>query len=576
MLAPIAPAAADLSPRASTGVRINANLEANAGVLTSAFSHLAPVSSFQTHLGVRDSAGSARTLTVYFRKTASNVWQWIAGTRRGALDMAGYGGSFVQGGANFQTQFVAVQSGTLTFNFAGALVAESTTAMSLDFDQDGNGVLDGVSVATPQIWRWANGAASAELEFDFGTPTSEGGLGTDATTQYGTHGTGFVRSITSDGHPYGTPERVVIDRDGRVTTLYTNGVALPLSQIALARFGAPASLAPFGSAGWLATSSSGDPQVRVPGEDGLGITRSGFLEEVCGSDLLECLEGGAKDADGDGIPDRSDLCPGTPGLVPARFARPTTRAQISINLDAEAAVLGSADGFDPLSPTSTSSFHASLRAHDGSGRAARIHIYFRRTETGWHWFAGARREDLEASAYGLDPARAPEQFAVIDSGELRFSRSGELTAQWKRSPRLPVDRDGDGVAESRERVGGLDWSWRGASESWPIEFSFGDPLTEGGSGVAGTTRFSGPGFKLRSIEGDGHAPDWLVPAEVDSSGCSQGQFCSAVEIRTFEDLILCARSDWRNDEALAEQPGDCRLEIGGQLPGWGQLRCTGW
>jgi len=47
---------------------------------------------------------------------------------------------------------------------------------------------------------------------------------------------------------------------------------------------------------------------------------------------------------------------------------------------------------------------------------------------------------------------------------------------------------------------------------------------------------------------------------VDEAGCSREQFCA----RFTGDTLTCARSDWRNDEPGAVNPGDCRPEQPGR------------
>ena len=99
---------------------------------------------------------------------AANPFDWYAGVNRSDLDMAAYGGAFAQGPATAQTQFIPVQSGTLDFDSTGVLSLETNAALLVQFDHDGDGVLDGAPEATPQLWRWADGANSATIGLDFG------------------------------------------------------------------------------------------------------------------------------------------------------------------------------------------------------------------------------------------------------------------------------------------------------------------------------------------------------------------------------------------------------------------------
>jgi hypothetical protein len=53
---------------------------------------------------------------------------------------------------------------------------------------------------------------------------------------------------------------------------------------------------------------------------------------------------------------------------------------------------------------------------------------------------------------------------------------------------------------------------------------------------------------------------------VDAAGCSQTQFCSAIDTSTKIGARICRQSDWRNDEPLTS-PKDCAvMNQGGGLP----------
>lgn len=51
-------------------------------------------------------------------------------------------------------------------------------------------------------------------------------------------------------------------------------------------------------------------------------------------------------------------------------------------------------------------------------------------------------------------------------------------------------------------------------------------------------------------------------SSVDVGGCSQVQFCAAIDATTGSGRATCSHSDWRNDEPLADNPQDCRAESG--------------
>jgi len=49
---------------------------------------------------------------------------------------------------------------------------------------------------------------------------------------------------------------------------------------------------------------------------------------------------------------------------------------------------------------------------------------------------------------------------------------------------------------------------------------------------------------------------------IDGVGCSLAQFCTAIDASTGSGRAICNRSDWRNDEPLADSPNDCKASAG--------------
>lgn len=273
-------------PQATDGIDVNVNLDPNSAQITVPFDQIDPVntSNFQTGIRVFDSLGNPRNILIYFRKTANaNEWEWFAGANRSEFDMTAFGAGFVQGAQGVQDQFVVAQSGTLNFDSQGLLVTEDNTALSLDYDADADGALDGASVATPQGWAWANGAASSTIAFNFGTPVSSGGTGADLTTQFGGPNTSgvnsFVRFMNQNGFTAGSLQSVSIDEDGFVTGNFSNGQTSRLAQIALARFPSNNGLNRIGRNNYVETNDSGQSIIGSPNQSGFGAMRSGFLEQ---------------------------------------------------------------------------------------------------------------------------------------------------------------------------------------------------------------------------------------------------------------------------------------------------------
>lgn len=303
-LGPINLSSASSQPQATSTVQVNINLDPNDLVLGGAgFSALDPIttSNFQTGIRTFDSLGNPRDLTVYFRKSATaNEWFYYAGTTRDQISLGAYPAPFSAMGttAGPADQFVALQSGTLRFTTGGLLDVESTTALNVFFDADGNGAINGAettAVPTPANaagFAFNGGAATGQaIVFDFGTSiTTDGGLGSDQTTQFGgTAATGsnsFPRFVSQDGYTAGSLQDIAIDDDGFVSGRFSNGQTVRLAQVALASFANENGLTRIGSNNFTETLESGTAVFGSPNQGGFGSVRSGFLE-LSNTDLAE-------------------------------------------------------------------------------------------------------------------------------------------------------------------------------------------------------------------------------------------------------------------------------------------------
>jgi len=92
--------------------------------------------------------------------------------------------------------------------------------------------------------------------------------------------------VTSDGFPLEPPitipegaESVTVAQDGTVTVTMPGEIEpQAVGVIELARFINPAGLLSIGRNLYLATASSGEPQIGTPGLEGFGTLAQGFLE----------------------------------------------------------------------------------------------------------------------------------------------------------------------------------------------------------------------------------------------------------------------------------------------------------
>jgi flagellar hook protein FlgE len=224
---------------AATGVQANINLNSSDSVIASAFSPTDPTTyNHSTALSVYDSLGNANTYTMYFTKTASNIWTVNATV----TDTTG-------GITNLGTL------GTLNFNSSGVLTSTNPATLSQ--------TIPGADLGS-------GGATSGVANLTFPVSFS-------SSTQYGT--SFAVNSLTQDGSASGSLASFNIGADGVITGTYTNGQSKKLGQIALANFANPQGLQPQGNNLFASTSSSGIALNNPPGTGGNGVLQSGATED---------------------------------------------------------------------------------------------------------------------------------------------------------------------------------------------------------------------------------------------------------------------------------------------------------
>ena len=97
-----------------------------------------------------------------------------------------------------------------------------------------------------------------------------------ATTQYAEQSTN--RMVSSDGYGMGYLNDFVIDANGIITGIYSNGTNRALGQVAVASFINPGGLEKVGETAFSETINSGQVSIGAAGTEGRGTLRSGALE----------------------------------------------------------------------------------------------------------------------------------------------------------------------------------------------------------------------------------------------------------------------------------------------------------
>jgi flagellar hook protein FlgE len=185
----------------------------------------------KTSMVTYDNIGNAVTLDVYAAKTAANTWD------------------------------IEVYNGATALTTSGP-----ATTFKFDVSSTGKGALDlvgpppsatSLSVAIP------GGSAAFNIDLS-------------AMTQVASS---FDFKATVDGNAPSAVEKVDIDKNGVVTAVLQNGSQLPSYQIALATVPSPDHLTPEVGNVYSTNLDSGNVQVGLAGQGGLGTIQSGALED---------------------------------------------------------------------------------------------------------------------------------------------------------------------------------------------------------------------------------------------------------------------------------------------------------
>lgn len=181
----------------------------------------------KTSMVTYDNIGNAVTLDVYAAKTGANTWD------------------------------IQVYNGATALTTAGP-----ATTFTFDVTATGKGKLD---AASPTSLSVAIPGGSAAFNIDLSAMTQVAAA--------------FDFKATVDGNAPSAVEKVNIDDKGIVTAVLKNGTTLPSFQIALATVPSPDHLTPEVGNVYSPNLESGNVQVGLAGQGGLGTVKSGALED---------------------------------------------------------------------------------------------------------------------------------------------------------------------------------------------------------------------------------------------------------------------------------------------------------
>jgi flagellar hook protein FlgE len=234
---------AGITPAASTGIKMELNLDARAQVTLPTAG--APIDftdpktyNNATSVTVYDAKGQDVALTYYFQKAATDTWNVYVTANGTPLATTALG---------------PAASTTITFPANGAAPTAPIGTVALDIPSVTNAV-GAVTVPIPAVALNVSGATQFGAQFG-------------------------VTDLSQDGYAAGQLIGVRFEDDGIITARYSNGQTKPAGQVEIANFRNPQGLQSLGGNAWARTFGSGDAIVGVPGDGNLGALQSGALEE---------------------------------------------------------------------------------------------------------------------------------------------------------------------------------------------------------------------------------------------------------------------------------------------------------
>lgn len=211
------------SPTATTYSQLGVNLDSQAAV----------GDTYAMAAQVYDSVGATHTLTYTFTKTANNAW-----------------------------------SAAITSAEAGVNITPATTAMTFDSSGKLTAPAVPVSVAVTDL---PNGAADINFDWRFKDPNAN-----NVVTQFSAPSSTSQTII--DGYSAGNLSSFVVDAEGVVHGIFSNGQITSIGQLALASFSNPQGLVKSGGNCLAQSYSSGSPTVGTAGTGGRGSLSGNTLE----------------------------------------------------------------------------------------------------------------------------------------------------------------------------------------------------------------------------------------------------------------------------------------------------------
>ncbi|MBW2145411.1 MAG: flagellar hook protein FlgE [Deltaproteobacteria bacterium] len=205
--------------------------------------------------------------------------------------------------------------------------------------------------------------------------------------------------------------------------------------------------------------------------------------------------------------------------ITAISSAPRVTSDVSLTINLDGAETQPAAAWDAQDPYNTSNYSTTLTVYDTLGEGHMLTIFFRRAAAAntWEYYALVDGNDTGAGT----------QYEQVGDGTLDFT--------------------GDGALNLETVANQISVNWNnGATVPQTIDVNFGESITEGGTGLVGTTQFAGESFTLYQTQ-DGYAAGNLVNISIDENGRISGLFSNGVSMEIYQIAVAGFESPWEMD-----------------------------
>jgi flagellar hook protein FlgE len=215
-------------------------------------------------------------------------------------------------------------------------------------------------------------------------------------------------------------------------------------------------------------------------------------------------------------------------VLPTAPLQPLATSEITINanLDSRVPYVGP---FDPANPENTSNFTTAITVYDSLGNEHQVTAYFTREDAPGP--GGGNVWDYNVVVSAEDSATGAAY--VAQSGTLEFTTDGAL--QTHTPSASPANFNFVGAV----------------TQGQAISLNFGTTISDGGTGLDGTTQFAQTSG-LVSQSQDGYGPSDLLSLDIDNDGVISGHFGNG-QTRSFARVAVV---NFANIDGLAQAGGN--------------------